>query len=120
MHVVSLMYSIMLNECKHYMDKVFTINLYVFREMENVNGHVKFQNHYGNVHVHLSGNCKTWRSDSVSGDGGWLSADVFVDIFEQQWHSNLKITNLFVPVCYISNDYLYLTAELRFRSLRLH
>ena len=94
--------------------------IYVFREMENVNGHVKFQNHYGNVHVHLSGNCKTWRSDSVSGDGGWLSADVFVDIFEQQWHSNLKITNLFVPVCYISNDYLYLTAELRFRSLRLH
>ncbi|XP_022936094.1 uncharacterized protein LOC111442799 [Cucurbita moschata] len=68
------------------------------REMENVNGHVKFQNHYGNVHVHLSGNCKTWRSDSVSGDGGWLSADVFVDIFEQQWHSNLKITNLFVPL----------------------
>lgn len=68
------------------------------REMENVNGHVKFQNHYGNVHVHLSGNCKTWRSDFASGDGGWLSADVFVDIFEQQWHSNLKITNLFVPL----------------------
>ncbi|KAL0553286.1 hypothetical protein IC582_007175 [Cucumis melo] len=68
------------------------------REMENVNGHVKFQNHYGNVHVHLSGNCKSWRSEFVSGDGGWLSADVFVDIFEQEWHSNLKITNIFVPL----------------------
>ncbi|XP_023524011.1 uncharacterized protein LOC111788077 isoform X2 [Cucurbita pepo subsp. pepo] len=67
------------------------------REIENVNGHVKFQNHYGNVRVHLSGNCKTWR-EIDSGDGGWLSADVFVDTFEQQWHSNLKITNLFVPL----------------------
>lgn len=80
--------------------------------MENVDGHVKFQNHYGNVHVHLSGNCKTWRSDIVSEDGGWLSADVFVDIIEQKWHSNLKITNLFVPVCYIRNNYLYLTVEI--------
>lgn len=87
--------------------------------MENVNGHVKFQNHYGNVHVHLSGNCKSWRSEFVSGDGGWLSADVFVDIFEQEWHSNLKITNIFVPVCFISNNYLYLNTELRFGSSHL-
>lgn len=68
--------------------------------MENVNGHVKFQNHYGRVHVQLSGNCKTWRSDDVSEDGGWLSADVFVDNVEQKWHANLKIANLFAPVRY--------------------
>lgn len=72
----------------------------MFREMENVNGHVKFQNHYGRVHVQLSGNCKMWRSDSMSEDGGWLSADVFVDIVEQKWHANLKIVNFFAPVRY--------------------
>ncbi|KAF5748231.1 hypothetical protein HS088_TW04G00182 [Tripterygium wilfordii] len=68
------------------------------REMENVNGHVKFQNHYGRVHVQLSGNCKMWRSDCLSEDGGWLSADVFVDSVEQNWHANLKVVNLFVPL----------------------
>lgn len=68
------------------------------REMENVNGHVKFQNHYGRVHVQLSGNCKMWRSDVMSEDGGWLSTDVFVDSVEQKWHANLKIANLFVPL----------------------
>lgn len=70
----------------------------VCREMENVNGHVKFQRNYGLVHVQLSGNCKMWRSDAVSEDGGWLSADVFVNVIEQQWHANLKIAELFVPV----------------------
>lgn len=69
--------------------------------MENFNGHVKFQNHYGRVHVQLSGNCKTWRSDVVPGDGGWLSADVFVDIVEQKWHANLKVADLFAPVIYV-------------------
>lgn len=68
--------------------------------MENASGHVKFQNHYGRVHVQVSGNCKMWRSDTISGDGGRLSADVFVDSIEQQWHGNLKIMNLFVPVRY--------------------
>lgn len=68
------------------------------REMENVNGHVKFQNHYGRVHVQLSGNCQMWRSKSTSEDGGWLSADVFVDTVEQKWHVNLKIANLFAPL----------------------
>lgn len=68
--------------------------------MENVNGHVKFQNHYGRVHVQLSGNCQMWRSKSTSEDGGWLSADVFVDTVEQKWHVNLKIANLFAPVRY--------------------
>ncbi|XP_010254207.1 PREDICTED: uncharacterized protein LOC104595255 isoform X2 [Nelumbo nucifera] len=68
------------------------------REMDNVNGHVKFQNHYGRVHVQLSGACKEWRSDMISGDGGWLSADVFVDSIEQKWHANLKIENLFAPL----------------------
>ncbi|XWS27153.1 hypothetical protein CRYUN_Cryun26dG0091100 [Craigia yunnanensis] len=68
------------------------------REMENVNGYVKFQNHYGRVHVQLSGNCKTWRSDLVSEDGGWLSTDVFVDTLDQKWHVNLNISNLFVPL----------------------
>ncbi|EXC20797.1 hypothetical protein L484_007379 [Morus notabilis] len=68
------------------------------REMENVNGHVKFQNHYGRVHVELSGNCKMWRSDLTSEDGGWLSTDVFVDIVEQKWHANLKTGNLFAPL----------------------
>ncbi|KAF8400748.1 hypothetical protein HHK36_014048 [Tetracentron sinense] len=68
------------------------------REMENVNGHVKFQNHYGRVHVQLSGSCKEWRSDITSEDGGWLSVDVFVDSIEQKWHANLKIANLFVPL----------------------
>lgn len=68
------------------------------REMENVNGHVKLQNHYSRIHVHLSGNCNTWRSDILSEDGGWLSVNVFVDIIEQNWHVNLKIDNLFVPL----------------------
>ncbi|KAG4931195.1 hypothetical protein AAZX31_17G191800 [Glycine max] len=68
------------------------------REMENVNGNVKFQNHYSRIHVDLSGNCNTWRSDIISEDGGWLSANVFVDTIEQNWHANLKIDNLFVPL----------------------
>lgn len=68
------------------------------REMENANGHLKFQNHYGRVHVQLSGNCKMWRSDVKSEDGGWLSVDVFVDSLEQKWHANLKVANLFVPL----------------------
>ncbi|KAL2897742.1 Structural maintenance of chromosomes flexible hinge domain-containing protein 1 [Bienertia sinuspersici] len=67
------------------------------REMENVDGHVKFQNHYSRIHVQLDGNCKMWRSERAD-DGGWLSTDVFVDIIEQKWHANLKITNLFVPL----------------------
>ncbi|KAL5975173.1 hypothetical protein ACLOJK_031852 [Asimina triloba] len=66
-------------------------------EMENVNGHVKFQDQYGRAHVQLSGNCKSWRSDVIS-DGGFLAADVFVDNIEQKWHANLKIANLFVPL----------------------
>lgn len=70
------------------------------REMENVDGHVKFQNHYGQVHVKVSGNCMMWRSDLTSEDGGWLSTDVFVDIVEQKWHANLKIANLFASVRY--------------------
>ena len=74
---------------------------FTFREMENVNGHVKFNNHYSRVNVQLSGNCKTWRSDVISEDGGWLSTNVFVDTIEQKWHANLKIDNLFVPVRYI-------------------
>ncbi|KAK9029590.1 hypothetical protein V6N11_026702 [Hibiscus sabdariffa] len=68
------------------------------REMENASGYVKFQNHYGLVHVQLCGNCKTWRSDLVSEDGGWLSTDVFVNNLDQKWHANLKISNLFVPL----------------------
>ncbi|XP_060208186.1 protein TIC236, chloroplastic isoform X2 [Lycium barbarum] len=68
------------------------------REMENVTGHVKFQNHYGRVHVQLNGNCKMWRSDIRFDNGGWLSTDVYVDITEQKWHANLKIVNLFVPL----------------------
>ncbi|KAL5071400.1 hypothetical protein RYX36_022287 [Vicia faba] len=68
------------------------------REMENVNGHVTLQNHYNRIHVHLSGNCNTWRSDVLPEDGGWLSVNVFVDIIEQNWHVNLKIDNLFVPL----------------------
>ncbi|PKI34472.1 hypothetical protein CRG98_045132 [Punica granatum] len=39
-----------------------------------------------------------WRSDATSEEGGWLSADVFVDSIEQQWHTNLKIAHLFVPL----------------------
>ncbi|KAL6980146.1 hypothetical protein U1Q18_021795 [Sarracenia purpurea var. burkii] len=68
------------------------------REMDYVNGHVKFQNHYGRVHVQLSGSCNMWRSDVASKDGGWLSSDVFVDIIEQKWHANLKVANLFAPL----------------------
>ncbi|XP_075102117.1 protein TIC236, chloroplastic isoform X1 [Nicotiana tabacum] len=68
------------------------------REMENVTGHIKFQNHYGRVHVQLNGNCKMWRSDIRSDNGGWLSTDVYVDMTEQIWHANLKIVNLFVPL----------------------
>ncbi|XP_071741656.1 protein TIC236, chloroplastic-like [Rutidosis leptorrhynchoides] len=68
------------------------------REMENASGHVKFQNYYSRVHVQLSGNCKMWRSDVTSEDGGWLSTDVFVDTVEQKWHVNLKVMNLFAPL----------------------
>nr|GEW98864.1 hypothetical protein CTI12_AA149020 [Tanacetum cinerariifolium] len=67
-------------------------------EMENASGHVKFQNNYNRVHVQLSGNCKMWRSDVTSKDGGWLSIDVFMDIVEQKWHANLKVVNLFALV----------------------
>ncbi|CAK8568700.1 unnamed protein product [Lathyrus sativus] len=68
------------------------------REMENVNGHVKFRNHYNHINIHLNGNCKPWRSDVIGKDGGWLSANVFIDITEQKWHTNLKIDNLYVPL----------------------
>ncbi|KAE8713961.1 hypothetical protein F3Y22_tig00110202pilonHSYRG00064 [Hibiscus syriacus] len=68
------------------------------QKMEHVSGYVKFQNHYGHVHVQLSGNCKTWRSGLVSEDGGWLSTDVFVNILDQKWHAKLNISNLFVPL----------------------
>lgn len=71
---------------------------FIFREIENVKGHVKFQNCYSRVHVQLDGNCKTWRSDIMSEDGGWLSADIFVDTTEQKWHANVKVDNLFVSV----------------------
>ncbi|CAH8263567.1 unnamed protein product [Arabidopsis lyrata] len=68
------------------------------REMRNVHGHVKFQNHYGRVYVQLGGNCTMWRSDVTSEDGGLLSVDVFVDTVEQNWHANLKVANFFVPI----------------------
>lgn len=68
------------------------------REMDNVDGHVKFENHYGRLHVQLSGSCKVWRSNQTLRDGGWLSTDVFVDTVEQRWHANLKIANLFAPL----------------------
>ncbi|KAF6175242.1 hypothetical protein GIB67_030460 [Kingdonia uniflora] len=68
------------------------------REMENVNGYVKFQNHYSRIYVQLSGRCKEWRSDLTSEDGGCLSVDVFVDTVEQKWSVNLKIINFFVPL----------------------
>ncbi|CAN8284278.1 unnamed protein product [Cochlearia groenlandica] len=68
------------------------------REMRNIHGHVKFQNHYGRVYVQLGGNCTMWRSDVTSEDGGLLSVDVFVDTVEQNWHANLKVANFFVPI----------------------
>ncbi|KAK7311846.1 hypothetical protein RJT34_10254 [Clitoria ternatea] len=68
------------------------------REMVNVNGHVKFHNHYNHINVKLGGDCKTWRSDDICKDGGWLSVNVFVDTVEQKWHANLKIDHLFVPL----------------------
>lgn len=85
------------------MHTIYAFYYSVYREMGNVNGHLKFQNHYGRVHVQLSSNCRMWRSDAVSEDGGWLSADVFVDVVEQTWHANLKIINLFAPVRYTLN-----------------
>ncbi|KAK7351417.1 hypothetical protein VNO77_10862 [Canavalia gladiata] len=69
------------------------------REMENVNGHLKFCDHYNRINIKLSANCKTWKSDDICKyDGGWLSANVFVDAVEQKWHANLKIDHLFVPL----------------------
>lgn len=70
------------------------------REMRNIHGHVKFQNHYGRVYVQLGGNCSMWRSEVTSEDGGLLSVDVFVDTVEQNWHANLKVANFFIPVRY--------------------
>lgn len=66
--------------------------------MGNVDGHVKFQNHYTRVHVQLSGNCREWKSSDIFKDGGQLWTNVFVDIIDQKWHANLKIENLFAPV----------------------
>lgn len=68
------------------------------REMLKVNGYVRFQNHYNRIRVQLSGDCMEWRMDSSSQNGGHLSADVFVDTIEQEWHANLKIVNLFAPL----------------------
>ncbi|KAJ0260266.1 Protein TIC236 [Hirschfeldia incana] len=68
------------------------------REMRNIHGHVKFQNHYGRVYVQLGGNCSMWRSEVTSEDGGLLSVDVFVDTVEQNWHANLKVANFFIPI----------------------
>ncbi|KAL5144978.1 hypothetical protein HKD37_06G015148 [Glycine soja] len=68
------------------------------RVLENVNGHVKFHNHYDHINVKLSGNCKTWRSDDICEGDSWLSVDVFVDTVEQKWHANLKIDHFFVPL----------------------
>lgn len=68
------------------------------REMENAVGYVKFQNHYGRIHVQLAGSCKMWRSGKTTEDGGWLSTDVYVDVPEQNWHVNLKVVNLYVPI----------------------
>ncbi|XP_019414960.1 PREDICTED: uncharacterized protein LOC109326680 isoform X1 [Lupinus angustifolius] len=85
----------------HYRDATVMLLAYgdrEVREMGNASGHVKFHNHYSCINVQLSGNCKTWRSDVISEDGGWLSVNVFVDIIEQKWHANLKIDNLFVPL----------------------
>lgn len=70
----------------------------LFREMDNVNGQIRFQNHYGRVNLQLSGICNMWRSDVTTENGGLLSANVFVDIVEQKWHANLKVANVFVPV----------------------
>lgn len=68
------------------------------REMDNVNGQIRFQNHYGRVNLQLSGICNMWRSDVTTENGGLLSANVFVDIVEQKWHANLKVANVFVPL----------------------
>ncbi|WOL15334.1 hypothetical protein Cni_G24115 [Canna indica] len=68
------------------------------REMVEVNGHVRLENHYSRVHVQLSGNCMEWRQEYTSQGGGELSVDVFVSIHEQKWHANLKIINLFAPL----------------------
>ncbi|GMJ15288.1 translocon at the inner-envelope membranes of chloroplasts236, EMBRYO DEFECTIVE 2410 [Hibiscus trionum] len=68
------------------------------REIENVSGNVEFKNHYGHVDVQLSGNCKTWRSDLVSEDGGWLSTKVSVNVLDQKWKAKLNISELFVPL----------------------
>jgi len=72
--------------------------------MENVNGQMKFRNHYNRINLKLSGNSKTWRSDDKSEGDGWLSVDVFVDSLEQKWHANLKTDHFFVPVRYIYSD----------------
>ncbi|XP_074570034.1 protein SUBSTANDARD STARCH GRAIN 4, chloroplastic isoform X1 [Curcuma longa] len=68
------------------------------REMIEVNGRLKLDNYYSGVHVQLSGNCKEWRKERTCEGGGDLSADVFVNILEQNWHANLKIINLFAPL----------------------
>ena len=59
--------------------------------MENAGGHVKFQNNYNRVHVQLSGNCKMWRSNVTSEDGGWLSTDV---LWIQRSKSGMPISKL--------------------------
>ena len=69
--------------------------------MKQANGHVKFQNSYNRVHVHVTGNCMEWRQDQTSQGGGYLSTDVFVDIAEQTWHANLNAVNAFAPVLFL-------------------
>ncbi|KAG6518567.1 hypothetical protein ZIOFF_022047 [Zingiber officinale] len=64
-------------------------------EMIEVNGCLKLDSDYSGVHVQLSGNCREWRKERTCEGGGDLSADVFVNILEQNWNANLKIISLF-------------------------
>lgn len=87
------------------------------REMLNVNGYVRFQNHYNHIHVQLNGDCMEWRMGSTSQTGGQLSVDVFVDTIEQEWHANLKIVNLFAPVIGFDLCYLLMMLLIVYRKL---
>ncbi|KAG6521478.1 hypothetical protein ZIOFF_018599 [Zingiber officinale] len=67
----------------------------ILGEMIEVNGCLKLDSDYSGVHVQLSGNCREWRKERTCEGGGDLSADVFVNILEQNWNANLKIISLF-------------------------
>ncbi|KAH9324119.1 hypothetical protein KI387_004297 [Taxus chinensis] len=68
------------------------------RIMENIDGHLKFQNRYERMHFQLSGRPKEWRTGYPTKDGGKLFVNAFVDHMQKKWHVNINARDLFAPL----------------------